>query len=270
MSKVFDRFRNKNLNRIVSETKMNKQFILNGYPSVEIKFLDGHTQMVSLVNKQEKDYAYVYSDYHQPLQIGDIFTSKGLTFLITDNIVIMKNVGFHKYTAVICNADLGNGEWGYFKGPAKSYINVSLTEDMTELSQQKPILIARQGLFKVNDIIWIKDRPWLIIECDNISSPVIGYYSLKATTASKKDDNPIIKIDNIPVLQSFSSDFEVKPLEILDLNTEDGYYKCSKNMPNLNISLNKISFTIPFGIEEFEVSFKENGEVKTRNYKVVE
>ena len=270
----YDRFRQKNLNQIVSEKKYNSQFILNGYPSIEVSFIDPsnevpRTQNVSVVNRQEKEMAYVYTFQDQPLQIGDLLEAKSLILLVTEEIVIIKDVDFRKYIAVICNADLGDNNWGYFKGPEKSYINTTLKEDSTSFSQQKPILVARQGYFNIHDIVKVNGRPWLIIEADTISSPTIGYYSLKATTVSKNaTDEEVIEIPQAE--ENDNTVIKVAALQSINIPTEAGYFMTSaKKLTNLSVSSASVSFTVPFGISEFTVSVKENGVVVTKTYKVV-
>lgn len=274
MTSSFDRFRQKNLNQIVSEKKYNSQFILNGYPSIEVSFIDPlnevpRTQNVSVVNRQEKDMAYVYTFQDQPLQIGDIFEAKSLILLITEEIIIIKDVDFRKYSAVICNADLGDNNWGYFKGPEKSYINTTVKEDSTSFSQQKPILVARQGYFNIHDIIKVNGRPWLIIEADTISSPTIGYYSLKATTASKAEADDSIVISQPTEVEDANVN-KVAALQTVNIPTESGYFTTTaKKLNNLSVSSASVSFTVPFGISEFIVSVKQDGQVVNKVYKVV-
>lgn len=267
----FDRFRNKNLNQIVSLKNVNRNFVFKGYPTIEISFINSKEdkkQTVSFVNKQEKDMAYVYTLEDEPLQIGDIFEAKSLICMVTEEIIIIKDVGFRKYIALLCNADLGDGNWGYFKGPEEHYINTIIKEDSTSFSQQKPILVARQGFFNIHDTIKVNGRPWLIIEADTISSPTIGYYSLKATTASKDEEfteiNPPTDEPQLP-----SDDISVEPLDSISISTEDGYFTSTRKLLNLSIRGDAVSFIVPLNIDEFSVSVKENGEIVNKVYKVV-
>ena len=95
----FDRFRTKNLNKIVSKKKANTKFIFNGIPSTTISFESRDDLEVCLVNQQEKNLAYVYSELDNPLDEGTIFSCKGLYFLIVEHIMIVEDVDFNKYKA---------------------------------------------------------------------------------------------------------------------------------------------------------------------------
>ena len=55
----FSRFQQRNKKRIVAQDKLNTRFIFNGYPSIEIIGSADQRVQASVVNKQEKDYAYV-------------------------------------------------------------------------------------------------------------------------------------------------------------------------------------------------------------------
>ena len=64
----FSRFQERNKKRTVAQNKLNTNFIFNSYPSIEITGSDGQKIQASVVNKQEKDYAYIstifiYSQY---------------------------------------------------------------------------------------------------------------------------------------------------------------------------------------------------------------
>ena len=183
----FDYFRKRNARKKAYAKEVNTRFVFNGLPSVEITLENNDTMMACVVNKQEKDVAYIYTHQDEPLAVGTVLVAKGLHFLIVEQIIIMQDVEFNKYLALLCNTQFDEWDWGYFKGPEKGYINLSMKEDLAAISQQKPILVARQGRFNIGDKIKVNGRPWLIIESDTISSPTIGYYSLKATTMSKEE-----------------------------------------------------------------------------------
>ena len=44
----------------------------NGYPSIKISGPNGEEIQAAVVNKQEQDYAYIYTKIDQPLDIGSI------------------------------------------------------------------------------------------------------------------------------------------------------------------------------------------------------
>ena len=103
----FSRFQERNKKRTVAQNKLNTSFIFKGYPSTEIGSADRKIQ-ASVVNKQEKDYAYVFTQTQDELAIGSVWTAKNLHLLITEEITIIKDVNWHKYHALLCNVQIGD------------------------------------------------------------------------------------------------------------------------------------------------------------------
>lgn len=269
----FDYFRKRNARKKAYAKEVNTRFVFNGLPSVEITLENNDTMMACVVNKQEKDVAYIYTHQDEPLAVGTVLVAKGLHFLIVEQIIIMQDVEFNKYLALLCNTQFDEWDWGYFKGPEKGYINLSMKEDLAAISQQKPILVARQGRFNIGDKIKVNGRPWLIIESDTISSPTIGYYSLKATTMSKEElqgDDTILD-DGAEILTAAVLDdrISVTTFQEVELPTEGGFYQSTCKLIQLKVTSDKINFKVPVGIKNFTVKIKQDGIVVERNFKVV-
>lgn len=269
----FDYFRKRNARKKAYAKEVNTRFVFNGLPSVEITLENNDTMMACVVNKQEKDVAYIYTHQDEPLAVGTVLVAKGLHFLIVEQIIIMQDVEFNKYLALLCNTQFDEWDWGYFKGPEKGYINLSMKEDLAAISQQKPILVARQGRFNIGDKIKVNGRPWLIIESDTISSPTIGYYSLKATTMSKEElqgDDTILD-DGAEILTAAVLDdrISVTTFQEVELPTEGGFYQSTCKLIQLKVTSDKINFKVPVGIKNFTVKIKQDGIIIERNFKVV-
>ena len=181
----FSRFQERNKKRTVAQNKLNTSFIFKGYPSIEIKGSADQSIQASVVNKQEKDYAYIFTHLQDELAIGSIWTAKNLHLLVTEEITIIKDVDWHKYHALLCNVQIGN-HWGYFKGSEKSFLDIALEREVVWESPQKPVLVLPENVLEFRDKIVIKGRAWLIQEYDAISTPGLVYYSLKPTTVSKE------------------------------------------------------------------------------------
>ena len=124
----FSRFQERNKKRTVAQNKLNTSFIFKGYPSIEIQGSADQKIQASVVNKQEKDYAYVFTQTQDELEIGSVWAAKNLHLLITEEITIIKDVNWHKYHALLCNVQIDN-HWGYFKGPEKSFLDVVLEKE---------------------------------------------------------------------------------------------------------------------------------------------
>ena len=278
----FSRFQERNKKRTVANNKLNTNYIFKGYPSIEIGSADRKVQ-ASVVNKQEKDYAYIFTQLQDELAVGSIWTAKNLNLLITEEITIIKDVNWHKYHALLCNVQVGD-QWGYFKGPEKSFLDVVLEREVVLESPQKPMLVLPENVLDFKDKIVIKGRAWLVQEYDAISTPGLVYYSLKPTTISKevvaenvekeiyveKFEEPIIEVVEEPIQELIEDVVKISPNMKIALSTEDGYFKVNnKNIKPLKRTKNEVIFTIPFGIEEVVVETKEKGDIVVKTYRVV-
>ena len=280
----FSRFQERNKKRTVAQNKLNTSFIFKGYPSIEIQGSADQKIKASIANKQEKDYAYVFTQRQDELEIGSVWTAKNLHLLITEEITIIKDVNWHKYHALLCNVQIDN-HWGYFKGPEKSFLDVVLEKEVIWESPQKPVLVLPENILNFRDKIVIKGRAWLIQEYDAISTPGLVYYSLKPTTISKevaaentskdiyveKHEEPIVNIVENPIsLLSEANVLHISPNVPITLSTEDGYFKTTnKNLKIQKRTASMVVFSIPFGISEVAVEVKEKGDIVTKTYRVV-
>ena len=280
----FSRFQERNKKRTVAQNKLNTSFIFKSYPSIEIQGSADQKIQASIANKQEKDYAYVFTQTQDELEIGSVWAAKNLHLLITEEITIIKDVDWHKYHALLCNVQIDN-HWGYFKGPEKSFLDIVLEKEVIWESPQKPVLVLPENVLNFRDKIVIKGRAWLIQEYDAISTPGLVYYSLKPTTVSKevaaentdkdiyveKHEEPIVNVVENPIsLLSEASVFHISPNVPITLSTEDGDFKTiNKNLKIQKRTASMVVFSIPFGISEVAVEVKEKGDIVTKTYRVV-
>ena len=280
----FSRFQERNKKRTVANNKLNTNYIFKGYPSIEIKGSADQRVQASVVNKQEKDYAYVFTPLADNLPIGSVWTAKNLNLLITEEITIIKDVDWHKYHALLCNVQIDN-HWGYFKGPEKSFLDVALEKEVVWESPQKPVLVLPENVLNFRDKIVIKGRAWLIQEYDAISTPGLVYYSLKSTTVSKEvaaenagksvyieryEKEEVVVVEE-PV-QTFerNSKIQVSANVPITLHTRNGYFKSNnKNIKIQSRTADSVTFYIPFGISEVTVEIKEKGDIVKKTYRVV-
>ena len=278
----FSRFQEINLSRGKANKKANSSFIVNGLPSILITGSNNEQVQAGVVNKQEKDMAYIYTHAGEDevkLPIGSTWEAKGLHWLITEEIITIHDVDWHKYIAILCNVEI-SGQWGYFTSAEASYINTILREDVLLQSQQKPLLILANSTLKIGDKIMIKGRAWRIEEEDNLSTPGISYFSLSATTMSKEiidtTGNKNLVIEKAPVIDA-DGDFTPQPnityvnqLEVITLPTSYSYVLFSnKNVKIIKLTNSEVSFTLPFGVSETTVKVKDSyHNIKEFNYKV--
>lgn len=249
----FSRFVDKNKKRTLATDEVNGRFVFNGYPTTTITC--GEEKITAaVVNKQEQEKAYIYTDLQHPLDIGSVWTTKGLHFLIVEEIVIIKDVQWKKYIALLCNV-LIDDMWCYFKGSEKAAISTSIKENVFLNTQAKPVLVSAVKL-GFRDKIVINNRAWMVVEWDDISTQGVVYCTLEPTTISKEiEDKGIIKHDNstttiTSVSNKENSDFIlIKPNTNITIPTEQGYIKASTNIDIKSRTINQIVFSIPYGIE---------------------
>ena len=303
----FERFRNRNLKHGEAAQEVNTHFIFKGYPStklqnrntaawleeirhkilytennellsIDITPVDFTTEIqAAVVNQQEKDKAYIYTQLDTPLPMGSIWGAKTLCWLIAEEIITIKDVNWHKYLSYLCNIQVED-VWGYFIGPEKRYINIANEKDASLESLQKPVLVLPEGILGFKDKIVIKDRPWQVQEWDAISSPGLIYYSLRATTISKevaeehKGEDVYIERAKNETTPIITSPTEVNNKNIINNNiditvsTEEGYFKYNKKIAVKRHTATQVVFSIPFGITEVTIQTKKDGEVVSTTY----
>ncbi len=106
----FSRFQERNKIRAKTADRGNASFIIQGYNSTVIK--NDTTQLpAAVVNKQENDSAYIYTRLQDELSVGSVWEAKSLHFLISEEIITIKDVDWHKYKAELCNLEVDD-TWG--------------------------------------------------------------------------------------------------------------------------------------------------------------
>ena len=269
----FERFRNKQHHRVAANDHYNSQFIFNAYNSALITN-DEVEVAAAVVSKQEKDQGYIYTHAPDYLPIGSVWETKGLHWLIVEEIINIKDTDYHKYFALLCNVDLGI-TWGYFK----SRLGIRNEQDTALESTQEPQITLPSNYLQYQDKIVLDGRAWIVQEYDSISNPGVTVYSLQTSTISKEETQdansyivnvvrakPEVLEDEI-VTEDFIAIGHNIPVT---LTTENGYFKWIGNLKVIKRSAQEVTFLIPFGVEEVEIAIKENGEEKILVYKGVD
>lgn len=262
----FSRFQDINQKRGIANNKTNSSFIFNGYPTISILGTSGDEVTASVVNRQEKDLAYIYTHIDQELPIGSVWSAKGLRWLISEEIVIIKDVSWHKYEAILCNVEI-NGLWGYFRGPEESYINTVLKQDVVVQSQQKPILVLGEDILPIGERFEVRGRGWMVQEKDNFDTTGVTYYSLRASTLSKAEEEDVDF--EVETIQRRNNSMKLISGEKASFTTEQGYFStnCSR-VEVINRTKTQVDVIIPFGIKELEVVTVSKGHRITTKYEV--
>ena len=272
----FDRFQEKNKIRAKAIDGGSSRFIENGYNSRIITNIQNNTKLhAAIVNEQEKDSAYIYTHLNEPLNIGSVWEAKSLYFLITEEIIIMKDVQWHKYLAMLCNCNF-DGVWGYFKGPEETFINIALQQTSYITSLQKPLIILPENTIHFGDKIVIKNRPFLVQEIDNISVPGISYCSLQPTTisiADKQEDKSFYIVTasqykNTSKENTNNIKYFYPNKEYIETTTDGYFITKNTNINIINRTADKVIFSIPFGIQEVNITTNKDGEEVTITYRL--
>jgi hypothetical protein len=149
-------------------------------------------------------------------------------------------------------------------------------------------LILANSDLKIGDKIMIKGRAWRIQEEDILSTPGISYFSLEATTMSKEvieeaaaaesdfiiEHQPVIDADahieksaiateEVATMSIRETDggednvIWVEQLEEVEIPTHHSYVVFSnKKVKPIKINSNYVVFALPFGIDETDVTVK--------------
>lgn len=286
----FSRFQELNKKRIVANQDTNASFVFNAYNTTTLTQSSDEeeppTITASVVNLQEKDTAYIYTMLDTPLEVGSIWGAKGLHWLIEEEIVIIKDVKWHKYLALLCNLEI-DGIWGYFIGPKKTFVRVNIEKKAILESQQHPILVLPTGTLSIGQRIMAGGRGWLVQEVDNLSTAGIDYYSLVQTTMAKVKDGTSGEFipqsdgtieDKNYLTPTFITEatlidgiYYIAPNQDITITTEQGFFQTNNSQINIKKhTATQVIFTIPFGVTEaIEISFKENNEEVTVTFKAV-
>lgn len=271
---AFERFKAAQTQRAVANRNFNAGFLVNGASAATIVNTFDKTIKISaaVVNKQESDIAYIYTDLQNPLEIGSIWEVKSLHLIVAEHIEVIKDVKWYKYKCYVCNAQLAPDLWGYFKGPEASYINIALKQEAVIQSQQKPILVTTANRLTYKDKILINHRPWQITEYDDISQPGLVFYSLKPTTISKIEEDEAKTIfkaaEEIPTPVAAANPHKddqekiiyVIPETPVKIKLYDTFFDYSGAIQILNRDSQYITIALPFGVKDAAITFtSKNG-----------
>lgn len=254
MNNSFTRFQERNKKHKEAVDKKNASFVFQGLNSTTITSGD-KSLTAAVVNLQEQDQGYIYTLLDDALNIGEIWEAKTLHFLISEEIITIKDVNYHKYLAELCNVQVGDN-WGYFSTSNKN--DIDLKQSTILVSLQKPYIVLPDGTLNVGDKILLSGRPWLVKEYDNISHPGICYYSLEATTVGKYETGGTGIIEEKEDYQEEEiTHLQYKYNEPITVSTVEGYFKSNESRINIiSHTATSVVFSVPYGIPSVTITTK--------------
>lgn len=297
MSKnVYDRFRDVQEKRTATYNQRSAALIIDGKMSKIIyhKRNEKYIHAALLFSQDEgPDEVWVFSFLDDQLLKGDYFTYEDNNFLIIEeNKLFDPDINHKKQKAVECNVSFTiNNEIfnGYFQGGMRRIQKKDFENDILLQAQENPLLILPSSApLEINSEFMIEGKPWRVIEHDKISNKGLGYYYLERGINYTEEEVPEVQMtlnilpENDPVVQepqpmlrSFAAPEEPINEDALyamveyTFTTESAYFVTTPKVEIISRKKDKVTFKIPFGIEQVSISTKSNGVNVEKFYKVV-
>lgn len=269
---TFDLFRKKQQNNEECRNKFESSFILEGTSAVVIHSLRLNVNKQAaliITDKEGPDTSLVFTYKEQvkdnELLKGDYYTWKNNTYLVYEDIDIVREVAYKKQKSYQCNVSFevdGNIWHGYYVSSLARYVDTTLQGNLNITDNDKPILILPQvDWMAVGTRIVISGKPYKIIDFDAITNSGIVYCSLDRDFVSKYEN---VEIQNESTAAVLTAGVEST------IDTNFGYFQSSVEVEIVSKTYDKVKFIVPYGINTITITTKD--ELKndiTVEYKVV-
>lgn len=269
---TFNLFRKKQQSNEDCRNKFESSFIFEGTSAVVIHSLrlNVNKQAALIISDKEgpdTNLVFTYKERVKDNELlkGDYYTWKNNTYLVYEDIDIVREVAYKKQKSYQCNVSFevdGNIWHGYYVSSLAKYVDTTLQGNLNITDNDKPILILPQvDWMAVGKKIVISGKPYKIINFDAISNSGIVYCSLDRDFVSKYED--IVENQVADEKTLFAGIETTFPIEY-------GYFKTDCKVELLEKTYSFVKFIIPYGINEITVTTKDklqNDIIKT--YKVV-
>lgn len=267
MSK-FAIFRKKMDNEAQCRLKFEQRFITEGASAIDIHIVrldvDRNASMV-ISEAEGPDSAIVFTPKQATkidnLLKSDYFIWDGKMFFVYEDVLIPREVSYIKQKAYQCNVKVLCDEeecGGYFISSLRTYVDTELQKNINIADKEQPILIMPMNEnIKVGTKLSIGDKPWKVIDMDNITNTGILYISLERDFYTKSDN----------IIENYEPNVLKSGIEY-DFKTSDAYFNTSTPLQIKSRRESTIRVLIPYGITEVDISTKIDNEIKTTKYKV--
>ena len=267
---TFDLFRKKQQNSEDCINKFESSFILEGTSAVVIHSLrlNVNKQAALIITDKEGPDTNLVFTYRErvkdnELLKGDYYTWRDKTYLVYEDVDIVRDVDYKKQKSYQCNVsfEYNNTIWyGYYVASLAKYVDITLQGNLNITDNDKPILVLPQvDWMAIGVKIVINGKPYKIIDFDAITNSGIVYCSLDRDFVNKQED-VITEYDGAVLTAGIES----------EVNTNYGYFKADKNVDILSKTYTSVKFIIPYGIDNITITTKDElkNDIVTE-YKVV-
>ena len=269
---TFNLFRKKQQNNEDCRNKFESSFILEGTSAVVIHSLrlNVNKQAALIISDKEgpdTNLVFTYKERVKDNELlkGDYYTWRDKTYLVYEDIDIVRDVAYKKQKSYQCNVsfEVNRTIWhGYYVSSLAKYVDTTLQDDLNITDNDKPILILPQvEWMAVGAKIVISGKPYKIIDFDAITNSGIVYCSLDRDFVSKYDDVEQLIEPTAAVLTAGVES---------TIDTCFGYFQSDVDVEIVTKTYNSVKFIVPYGIDTITITTKD--ELKndiTVEYKVV-
>ena len=267
----FDLFRSKDEISNNCAAKLESKFIIEGTSATVIHTLkDEQDRKAALIitDKEGPDTSLVftYRNEKQPqkeLLKGDYFTWKNNTYMVYEDVEVVRDVLYKKQKVYQCNVSFKLNNityYGYYVSSLTKYVDTTLKGNLVITDNEKPILVVPTfDWVQTGAKIVINGKPFKIIDFDMITNNGICYCSLDVDFISKQQDVYVQEEDN-----TLKAGIE----QTLPINY--GFVLFEPSVEVIRKSSKEIVFIVHYGVNELTVTTKNMDKIDIKqSYKVV-
>lgn len=287
MSNIYDIYRGVQTKRNECYDERSAAFIEQGKLSKEVFHIRLEKDIkAALVFKHQEgpDEVLVYSYLSDDLQKSDYFVYKNTNYLVyEENRLTDDDINYKKQKAVECNvAFTFNGTTfnGYYKSSLRGSEDQAFEGRQLISPDETPLLILpTNSIIKVNSEFIIEDKPFKVMEFDNITNKGISYYYLERSYRKKVSEveGPSIMsmtvepevIDELKTIETLEDNMALRAMVQYTFKTEDAYFSTTPAVEIISRKRTEITFRVPFGISQVSIAIKQTGVIVDEVYKVV-
>lgn len=156
---------------------------------------------------------------------------------------------------LLADSSRDNIYFGRFISSLSKYTDQEFSKNLLLTKKEKPILIIPSyPWLAVGTRFLVKNKPYRIIEIDDITNPNISYCSLEFDFIDKQG-NIEEAVDETALLAGV----------VTTLSTRNGVFETSKSVEIISLTENEVKFKVPFGIDKVTIkTFDEEREYNVR------